>query len=90
LGKCQLTESRDAAVQIYETTTGGSLRRVVTYGVDPLEGNNHLQELRKQKFYETFKSNQDIFSAVVQMKKAVFESAIAYFQNLTIDLSRRV
>ena len=35
----------------YEQITGGKLKNIKGFGVDPLEGNRELQERRKQNFY---------------------------------------
>ena len=71
----------------YEQITGGKLKNIEGFGIDPLEGNRKLQERRKLNFYHIFKSDKDIFVAVMQKKSSVLENAIAFFQNLTIDYS---
>ena len=71
----------------YEQITGGKLKNIEGFGTDPLEGNRELQEKRKLKFYDIFKSDNNIFVAVMQKKSSVLENAFAYFQNLTVDYS---
>ena len=71
----------------YEQMTGQKLKNIEGFGKDLLEGNRELQERRKLNFYHIFKSDKDIFVAVMQKKSSVLENAIAYFQNLTIDYS---
>ena len=71
----------------YEEITGGKLKNIEGFGVDPLEGNRELQERRKENFYHIFKSGKDIFVVVMQNKSSTLENGIAYFQNLTIDYS---
>ena len=73
----------------YEQTTGGKLKNIEGFGVDPLESNRELQERWKLNFYHIFKSDKDIFVAVMQKKYSVLENAIVYFQNLTIDYSAK-
>jgi hypothetical protein len=80
----------EAAVSHFENVAGGRLTRMETYGYDPLEGYQQMQELRKERYYGIFGSDQDIFTAVIQKNHKVFENAICYFQNLTIDLSQRL
>ena len=71
----------------YEQITGGKLKNIEGFNVDPLEVNRELQERRKQIFYHIFKSDKNIFVAAMQKKSAILENTIAYFQNLTIDYS---
>ena len=71
----------------YEQITGGKLKNIEEFNVDPLEVNRELQERRKQIFYHIFKSDKNIFVAAMQKKSAILENTIAYFQNLTIDYS---
>ena len=71
----------------YEQITGGKLKNIERFNVDPLEVNRELQERRKQIFYHIFKSDKNIFVAAMQKKSAILENTIAYFQNLTIDYS---
>ena len=71
----------------YEQITGGKLKNIEGFNVDPLEVNRELQERRKQIFYHIFKSDKDIFVAVMQKESSILENTIAYFQNLTIDYS---
>jgi len=79
---------KDAAINHFENVGRGRLTRLETYGHDPLEGNQQLQDLRRERYYRALGSDQSIFIAVVQKQKKVFENAICYFQNLTIDLSQ--
>ena len=43
--------------------------------MDPLEGKRELQERQKQDFYRIFKSDKDIFVAVIQKKFSILENA---------------
>ena len=82
----EILTTEDAQNQ-YEQITGGKLKNIEGFGVDPLEGNRELQERRKENFYHIFQSDKNIFVAVMQNKSSTLENAIAYFQNLTIDYS---
>ena len=42
--------------------------------MDPLEVNRELQERRKQVFYHIFKSDKDIFVAVMQKESSILEN----------------
>ena len=64
----------------YEQITGGKLKNIEGFGVDPLEGKRELRERRKQNCYRIFKSDKGIFVAVMQKKSSILENAIAYFQ----------
>ena len=77
----------DDAQNHYDQIAGGKLKNIQEFGVDPLEGKRELQERRKQNFYHIFKSDKNIFLAVMQKKSSILENAITYFQNLTIDYS---
>ena len=59
----------------YEQITGGKLKSIEGFGVDPLEGKRELQERQKQDFYRIFKSDKDIFVAVIQKKFSILENA---------------
>ena len=58
----------------YEQITGGKLKSIEGFGVDPLEGKRELQERQKQDFYRIFKSDKDIFVAVIQKKFSILEN----------------
>ena len=49
----------------YEQITGGKLKNIEGFGIDSLEGNRELQKRRKLNFYDIFKSDKDIFVAVM-------------------------
>lgn len=80
--------TKESAIYLLENINGGILVKPTNYGIDPSEHRIDLQALRKQRFCEIFKNGKDIFSAVLQRNSVVFENAIAYFQNLTINLSQ--
>ena len=78
----------EAAIKHFEYISGGRLTRVNVYGTDPLEGHPHLKVLRKQRYYEVFTSDKNIFNAIMQKRSKVFEDALCYFQNLSVTLSQ--
>ena len=82
----------EAAIKHFENIGGCGLTRVNVYGRDPLEGNPHLKVLRKQRYYEVFTRDKNIFNAVMQKRSKVFEDALSYFQKFicTIAESRIV
>ena len=77
-----------AAIKHFEDIGGGRLTRVEVYGTDPLEGHSHLKVLRKQRYYEVFTSDKNIFNAIMQKRSKVFEDALCYFQNLSVTLNQ--
>ena len=78
----------EAAIKHFEDIGGGRLTRRKVYGTDPLEGHPHLKVLRKQRYYEVFTSDKNIFNAIMQKRSKVFEDALCYFQNLSVTLSQ--
>jgi len=78
--------STEAAVKHFEQT-GGKLKRLETYGIDPLEAYEDLKVRRKSLFYQKYNSNKYIFTAIMGKQSGVFEEAVCYFQNITIELS---
>ena len=78
----------EAAIKHFEDIGGGRLTRVKKYGTDPLDGHPHLKVLRKQRYYEVFTSDKNIFNAIMQKRLNVFEDALCYFQNLYVTLSQ--
>ena len=80
--------TKESAIYLFKNINGGTLTKPTNYGIDPLEHRIDRQALRNQRFYEIFKSDKDIFSAVMQRNSVVFKNAIVYFQNLTINLSQ--
>ena len=66
---------KEDAQNHYEQITGGKLKSIEGFGVDPLEGKRELQERQKQDFYHIFKSDKDIFVPVIQKKFSILENA---------------
>ena len=61
----------EAAIKHFEYISGGRLTRVNVYETDPLEGHPHLKVLRKQRYYEVFTSDKNIFNAIMQKRSKV-------------------
>ena len=78
----------EAAIKHFEDIGGGRLTRVEVYGTDLLKGHSHLKVLRKQRYYEVFTSDKNIFNAIMQKRSKVFEDALCYFQNLSVTLNQ--
>ena len=62
----------EAAIKHFEDIGGGRLTRVEVYGTEPLEGHPHLKVLRKQRYYEVFNSDKNIFNAIMQKRSKMF------------------
>ena len=71
----------EAAIKHFEDIGGGRVTRVNVYGTDMLEGHPQLKILWKQRYYEVFTSDKNIFNAIMQKRWKVFEDALCYFQN---------
>ena len=73
--------------QRYVQLKGGSIKHPEKYGVDPLEGRDDLQEIRLNRYRQSFPRDELIFESIVSEDAEILSSAICLFQNLTIELS---
>ena len=67
-----------AAIKHFEDISGGTLTTVKVYVTDPLEGHPHLKVLRKQRYYEVFTSDKNIFNVIMQKRSKVLKMLFAF------------
>lgn len=67
----------------------GQIKQPETYNTDPLEDNLSLKRLRENQYRERFPTDAVIFEGVMGKDFEIFTSAICFFQNITIELSKQ-
>ena len=89
VGKVPCNEIVSGALlaQRYVQIKGGSIKEPVVYGVDPLEFEENLKNIRDARFRDRFPTDGNIFEEVISGNPRTFSSAICFFQNITIELS---
>jgi hypothetical protein len=74
----------EAAEQYATIRDSGQLTLVSNFGTDPLDGRLVLQKKRLEKFLAQY-NWADIFSAVANKNKNMFEDAISFFIHVTLE-----
>lgn len=78
----------EEAVEIYNSVYHGRITRETSFGYDPLSHSSKLQEEREQNFLALY-DIANIFSECVNERSRLFEDALLYFINITLDLCNR-
>ena len=74
-------------VRIYQER-GGTLTLEHSFGRDPLERYERLQDIRKRDFCQCFPSMETVFQETLHGNGSLLRHAIHYFIRLTISLSQ--
>ena len=78
--------SVSAAYQHY-TSLGGILTEPHGFGVDPLEGIEHLKQVRRDLFKEKFPTFDPLFSSTVNGDCSPFKQGLMFYIDVTKRLS---
>jgi len=75
------------AKQLYERLYNGRLRTDNRFGIDPLDGNENLQNMRSNHFNQQFITSV-IFGECVNERPQLFQEAVIQFIHITEYLYR--
>jgi len=74
------------AVQQYESL-GGTLTTFSPFGIDPLESNAHLRQMRHDLFFAKYPTFDPFFHGVVNNQDSLFRQGLVYFIQITERLA---
>ena len=69
------------------TSLGGTLTEPHNFGVDPLQGNGHLQQVRHDLFKEKFSKFDPLFSSIVNGDCSPLKEGLIFYMEVTKRLS---